>query len=65
VLQDYSEAVNGQIRLAEREADSQFVTKLMKLVAMDRGGKDLGTYVRKQDQSLTNTIFNISIGRSF
>lgn len=41
------------------------MTKLMKLVAMDRGGKDLGTYVRKQDQSLTNTIFNISIGRSF
>lgn len=65
VLQDYSEAVNGQILLAQSQADSQFVSKLMQLVALDRGTKDLGTFVRKQDQTLTNTIFNISIGRSF
>lgn len=65
VLQDFSEQVTGQIGLAERGVDPQFTTKLMQLVALNRGGTDQGTYVRKQDQSLTNTIFNISIGRSF
>lgn len=67
VLGDYVETVADAIRLSEgrtQGADPQFTTKLMQLVARQRGG-DLGTFVRKQDQSLTNTIFNISIGRSF
>lgn len=65
VLQDYNQTITQQITLAQRNADSQFVTKLMQLVARNRGGSDLGTYVRKQDQTLTNTVFNLSIGRSF
>ncbi|AWI52536.1 hypothetical protein DEH84_03185 [Aquabacterium olei] len=67
VLADYVTTVGEAIKLAEGRtgADPQFTTKLMQLVARNRGGADQGTYVRKQDQSLTNTIFNISIGRSF
>jgi len=69
VLSDYIPEVANSIAIVEQRratrVDSQFTTKLMQLVAQNRGGSDLGTYVRKQDQTLTNTVFNLSIGRSF
>lgn len=37
----------------------------MKAVAAYRGQTDLGTYVRKTDLTLTNTLFFLSVGRSF
>ncbi len=37
----------------------------MKAVAANRGQADLGTYVRKTDLTLTNTLFFMSVGRSF
>jgi|GEM_PF-1295333 len=37
----------------------------MKAVAAYRGQSDLGTYVRKTDLTLTNTLFFLSVGRSF
>lgn len=42
-------------------------TVLLRAVADARGNSDgnLGTYVRKQDTTLTNTLFMFSVGRSF
>jgi hypothetical protein len=36
-----------------------------KLVAGDRGSNSLGTYVRETDATLNNTIFMLSVGRTF
>jgi hypothetical protein len=43
------------------------VTVLMNAVSESRGlsNGSLGTYVRKQDTTLTNTLFMFSVGRSF
>lgn len=38
---------------------------VMKGVMADRGTDNLGTFVRKTDTTLTNTIFMLSVGRSF
>ncbi len=38
---------------------------IMKGIAADRGSANLGTFVRKTDTTLTNTIFMFSVGRSF
>ncbi|RRS04569.1 hypothetical protein EIP75_09060 [Aquabacterium soli] len=40
------------------------VTLFMRHVAQDRGG-NLGTYVRKQEATLTNTLMMFSVGRTF
>lgn len=37
----------------------------MKGIAADRGQDNLGTYVRRTDTTLTNTIFFMSVGRTF
>ncbi|HIV69290.1 MAG TPA: hypothetical protein H9903_00020 [Candidatus Aquabacterium excrementipullorum] len=41
------------------------VTVFMKGVAASRGSDNLGTYVRKQDTTLTSTLMMLSVGRSF
>ena len=38
---------------------------VMKAVASYRGQENLGTYVRKNDLTLTSTLFMLSVGRSF
>lgn len=40
-------------------------TVIMKAVAGDRGQANLGTYVRETETTLTNTIFMMSVGRTF
>lgn len=40
-------------------------TMLTELVARNKGQANLGTYVREQKMKITNTIVNISVGRSF
>lgn len=40
-------------------------TILMKAIAGDRGQSNLGTYVRETKTELTNTIFMLSVGRTF
>lgn len=46
-------------------ANGGLTTLISKGVAADRGASNLGTYVRKTETELTNTIFMLSIGRSF
>ena len=70
VLQDYPQTVVDQINATQNPRnrayiDSNLVTKLTQLIAETKGGSDLGTYTRKQKQTLDNTIFNISLGYSF
>lgn len=47
--------------------DNNFTTKLMQVAAEYKTGdrNDLGTFVRKQSQVLTNTIFVLSVGHTF
>jgi hypothetical protein len=78
VINDYDPVVVNLINSAEnndpsnvtgsgrpRWVDSQVTTKLMKLVAQSKGKSDLGSFERKQDVAIRNTIVNLSVGRSF
>lgn len=78
VVNDYDPVVVNLINSAENNApsnvtgsgrprwvDSQVTTKLMKLVAQSKGRTDLGSFERKQDVAIRNTIVNLSVGRSF
>jgi outer membrane protein len=46
-------------------ANGGLTTLVSKGVAAERGSKNLGTYVRKTDTELRNTIYMLSVGRSF
>lgn len=67
VLQDYSLDISKGVAKGEADIDSQMTTKLMQLYALRTTGdrNNLGTFVRKQKNSLDNTIVNLSVGRSF
>lgn len=70
VTQDYVPGVVAAINfgnVGRRATDQQLTTKLMQLVAMSKtpAQSDLGSFERKQKQELTNTIVNLSVGRSF
>ncbi|MEY4427958.1 MAG: hypothetical protein RLZZ182_647, partial [Pseudomonadota bacterium] len=47
------------------KANGGLTALVSKLVAGDRGSNSLGTYVRETDAILNNTIFMLSVGRSF
>lgn len=76
VLNDYSPDIRNAIINTSIPLEGAFpttfrsegaVTVLMRAVSQARGLSDgnLGTYVRKQDTTLTNTLFMFSVGRSF
>lgn len=65
VIQDYSQTLINGIRVGEQNIDTQLTTKLMQAVARSKGQQDLGSFTRKQKNSLDNTIVNVSVGRSF
>lgn len=65
VIQDYSQNLVNGIGVGERNIDTQLTTKLMEAVARSKGQQDLGTFTRKQKNTLDNTIVNFSVGRSF
>lgn len=46
-------------------ANGGLTTLISKGIAADRGTTNLGTYVRKTETELTNTVFMLSVGRSF
>lgn len=46
-------------------ANGGLTTLVSKGVAAERGSSNLGTYVRKTDTELANTIYMLSVGRSF
>ena len=61
VTRDYDPLIVGAIDVGD-------TTAIMKSLAKMRDGRangDLGTYVRKQSTTLNNTLFMLSIGRSF
>ena len=74
VLNDYPQQVLEAIQTARSLPGAYFpnnggaVTVIMREVARARNGSttgDLGTYVRKQDTTLTNTVLMFSVGRTF
>lgn len=72
VIQDYPQDIIDAINVTKGTFDQQnyyrtrggSVTVFMNGLATARGGS-LGTYVRKADTTLTNTVMMLSVGRSF
>lgn len=75
ILNDYPLAIRNAIQTAQNMdsgVNSAFylarggaVATFMKGLATSRGAENLGTYVRKQDTTLTGTVMMLSVGRSF
>lgn len=56
----------GLVRIITQNAEVGGLTGLVnKALAYEKGNQDLGTFVRKAKSTLTNTIFMLSVGRSF
>ncbi|MFT3858774.1 MAG: hypothetical protein QM742_15190 [Aquabacterium sp.] len=64
VTEDFSEVFAGAVELG-RNADPDVVTKMMQIVALSKPGGDFGTFSRKQENKLTTTIVNLSVGYKF
>lgn len=74
VINDYPQRIIDAIETTKSTFDSSAyyadrggsVTVFMKGLATSRGGNDgLGTFVRKQETTLTNTLMMLSVGRTF
>jgi outer membrane protein len=69
VLQDYPATIQGLIKKGDDSFYGPLPGKLteavLAYVTEQNGGVNQGTFVRKQDQVLTNTIVNLSVGMSF
>ena len=62
VLKDYSSSIMTAINFGNSRIDSNLSGKLTQLLDAINGNS---TFVRKQNTQFDNTIFNLSIGRSF
>jgi outer membrane protein len=57
--------VNSQSVCDVVRANGGLTTLVSKAISNERGGNSLGTFVRKTETELTNTIFMLSVGRTF